>query len=120
MRKGLAMTAVLSTPNAPAPKPGVDLGPAVALSCRECGHRIDLGPYYACTECFGPLEVAYEFAASGEELRDLITAGPQSIWRYAPLLPVPAHVIDTPNTNPGCTKLVKADRLAAELGMRAL
>ena len=98
----------------------VDLGPAVALSCRECGHRVELGPYYACTECFGPLEVAYEFAASGEELRDLISAGPQSIWRYAPLLPVPAHVVDTPNTNPGCTKLVKTDRLAAELGMRAL
>jgi threonine synthase len=120
MRKGLAMTAVLSTPNAPAPKPGVDLGPAVALSCRECGHRIDLGPYYACTECFGPLEVAYEFALSGEELRARIEAGPANIWRYAPLLPVPPGIADTPNMNPGSTKLIRADNLARELGMKTL
>ena len=70
----------------------VDLGPAVALSCRECGHRIDLGPFYACTECFGPLEVAYEFALTGAALRERIEAGPNNIWRYAPLLPVPTDV----------------------------
>jgi len=57
-QKGLVMTSVLSAPAATS----VDLGPAVALSCRECDNRIELGPYYACTECFGPLEVAYEFA----------------------------------------------------------
>ena len=119
------MTAVLSTPNSPTPdapsgKPGVDLGPAVALSCRECGHRIDLGPYYACTECFGPLEVSYEFALSGEALRDRIEAGPANIWRYAPLLPVPPGVAETRNMNPGSTKLIRADNLARELGMKTL
>lgn len=98
----------------------VDLGPAVALSCRECGHRTELGPFYACTECFGPLEVAYEFAASGEALRAQIEAGPQNIWRYAPLLPVPAGIASTPNINPGGTKLVRADNLARELGMKTL
>ena len=100
--------------------PTVDLGPAVALSCRECGNRVELGPYYACTECFGPLEVAYEFAARGEELRALIESGPRSIWRYAPLLPVPADVASTPNLNPGGTQLVRADNLARELGMKTL
>ena len=98
----------------------VDLGPAVALSCRECGHRIDLGPFYACTECFGPLEVAYEFALSGDALREKIEAGPTNIWRYAPLLPVPSAVADIPNINPGWTKLVRADNLARELGMKRL
>jgi threonine synthase len=111
-------SALLNAPTATAPS--VDLGPAVALSCRECGNRVELGPYYACTECFGPLEVAYEFALSGEELRAAITAGPNNIWRYAPLLPVPSTVTETPNTNPGGTKLVKADRLAAALGLRSL
>ena len=43
--------------------PTVDLGPAAALSCRECGHRVPLGPVYACQECFGPLEIAYDFPA---------------------------------------------------------
>ena len=38
-------------------------GNAKALSCRECGHRVELGPHYACPECFGPLEIAYEFPA---------------------------------------------------------
>ena len=98
----------------------VDLGPAVALSCRECGHRIDLGPFYACTECFGPLEVAYEFALSGNALREKIEAGPTNIWRYSPLLPVPGGVADTPNINPGWTKLIRADNLARELGMKRL
>ena len=85
------MTAVLPTLHtSDSTALAVDLGPAVALSCRECGHRIDLGPFYACTECFGPLEVAYEFALSGDALREKIEAGPTNIWRYAPLLPVPS------------------------------
>ncbi|MBM9467338.1 threonine synthase [Nakamurella leprariae] len=99
---------------------GLDLGPAVALSCRECGNRVDLGPYYACSECFGPLEVSYEFTLAREELRRAIERGPQNIWRYAPLLPVPAGIADTPNINPGCTKLVRADNLARELGLKRL
>ena len=115
------MTAVLPTLHtSDSTALAVDLGPAVALSCRECGHRIDLGPFYACTECFGPLEVAYEFALSGEALREKIEAGPTNIWRYAPLLPVPGGVADTPNINPGWTKLIRADNLARELGMKRL
>jgi threonine synthase len=105
------MTAVLPT---------TDLGSAVALGCRECGHRTELGPYYACTECFGPLEVVYEFRLRGEELRAAIEAGPQNIWRYKDLLPVPSNVAATPNMNPGATKLVRADNLARELGMKDL
>ncbi len=102
------------------PTPGVDLGPAIALSCRECGHRVDLGPFYACTECFGPLEVSYDFALRGQALRNRIEAGPDNIWRYAPLLPVPADVAQTRNMNPGGTKLIRADNLARELGMKTL
>ncbi len=114
----LGNSAVISTSTSASTT--VDLGPAVALSCRECGNRTELGPFYACTECFGPLEVAYEFTSSGEALREQIEAGPQNIWRYAPLLPVPANIADTPNINPGSTKLVRADNLARELGMKTL
>ncbi len=92
-------------------------GPAVALSCRECGHTVPLGPHYACPECFGPLEVAYEF---GTVTRADIAAGPRNIWRYRALLPVPEHIADIPNLEPGFTKLVRADNLARELGMRSL
>ncbi|SDD53036.1 threonine synthase [Actinokineospora iranica] len=94
-----------------------DLGPARALSCRECGHQIPLAAEFACAECFGPLEVAYEF---GNITRADIEAGPQSIWRYRGLLPVPTDVAAHPNTDPGMTRLVKADRLAAALGVKSL
>ncbi|NLU68075.1 threonine synthase [Streptomyces sp. HNM0574] len=98
--------------------PGVSLGPATTLSCRECGERFALGPIFACEACFGPLEVAYDLPGGDPEtLRKQIEAGPDNIWRYAPLLPVPADVASKPNINPGFTKLVRADRLAAELGI---
>jgi threonine synthase len=93
------------------------LGPAVALTCRECGEQCNIGPRYACEQCFGPLEVAYDF---GPITRETIEAGPRNIWRYRGLLPVPDTVTDTPNLEPGCTKLIPADNLARELGMRAL
>jgi threonine synthase len=92
-------------------------GRAVALSCRECGERTELGPTYVCESCFGPLEVAYDF---GSVTRADIERGPNSIWRYAPLLPVPADVAAKPNLNPGGTRLVRAENLARELGLRSL
>jgi threonine synthase len=95
----------------------VQLGNAVALTCRECGKTGPLGPYYACADCFGPLEVGYEFPAL---TRADIEAGPVNIWRYAPLLPVPADIATRPTTEPGFTRLVRADGLARELGMRTL
>lgn len=94
-----------------------DLGPASGLSCRECGATAPLGPLYACAECFGPLEVAYDF---GRISRERIEAGPKSIWRYRDLLPVPGGVADIPNTDPGFTRLVRADNLARELGIKTL
>jgi threonine synthase len=105
------MTTTVGTPTT------FDLGPAKALACRECGHQIPLAPEFACAECFGPLEVAYSF---GEIRRADIEAGPQSIWRYRDLLPVPSDVDSYPNTQPGMTRLVRADRLAAELGLKSL
>jgi threonine synthase len=92
-------------------------GYATGLSCRECGAAYDLGPLYACGECFGPLEVAYDYPAIG---RHDIQAGPPNIWRYAPLLPVRADIADRPTTEPGYTRLIRADNLAHALGMRRL
>ncbi|HEX2313688.1 MAG TPA: threonine synthase [Thermomonospora sp.] len=94
-----------------------DLGPATALVCRECGETYDLGPRYACEQCFGPLEIAYEFTGV---TREAIEAGPRNIWRYRGLLPVPANVETTPNTEPGLTRLVRADHLAESVGLRRL
>jgi len=91
-----------------------DFGPANRLVCRECGASYDLGAAYACIECFGPLEVGYDFTGV---TRELIESGPQNMWRYSCLLPVAAYAGDERNLNPGLTKLVRADNLAAALGM---
>jgi threonine synthase len=95
----------------------VKLGNATSLTCRECGKSIALGPFYACEDCFGPLEVGYDLPRL---TRADIEAGPLSIWRYAPLLPVPADITSRTTTEPGFTRLIRADGLARELGMRKL
>jgi threonine synthase len=89
------------------------------LRCRECGRTYEVAPLYTCEWCFGPLEVAYDTDVIAAEVsRESIAAGPLSIWRYAPLLPV-----DPPSDlthSVGFTPLVRADRLAAELGLGEL
>ncbi|HET6626313.1 MAG TPA: threonine synthase [Nocardioidaceae bacterium] len=92
-------------------------GNATHLVCRECGAQRELGPHYACPECFGPLEVAYDFPAI---TRAQIEAGPKNIWRYQPLLPVPTDIAQSPNMEPGFTRLIKAHNLGRELGIRNL
>ena len=91
-------------------------GQATSLTCRECAAQYPLGAAYACIECFGPLEVSYDFAGI---TRESIAAGPQSLWRYSQLLPVAPHAKDEANLAPGMTKLVRADNLADRLGMSA-
>jgi threonine synthase len=92
-------------------------GNATGLACRECGAIQPLGPSYACPECFGPLEVAYDFPAV---TREQIEAGPKNIWRYQQLLPVPADITSSPNMEPGFTRLIKAHNLGRELGIKNL
>src|SRR3984957_20400391 len=93
------------------------LGYASHLSCRECGATYELGATHVCAECFGPLEVSYDLPVI---TRASIEAGPHNIWGYASLLPVPADVAAGPNTEPGWTRLVRADQLARATGLRSL
>ena len=89
-------------------------GAATHLVCRACGAHAKLGADYSCWECFGPLEVAYDF---GKVTREQIQSGPFSLWRYAPLLPVPANIAESRNLAPGMTRLHRADNLAKALGI---
>jgi threonine synthase len=86
-----------------------------ALQCRECGRTYDVAPLYSCEWCFGPLEVAYDDdAVAATVTRDRIASGPPTLWRYADLLPVDPTDGGLPV---GLTPLVRADRLAEELGL---
>src|SRR6476646_8383360 len=71
----------------------------IGLKCRGCGETYEAEARYVCTRCFGPVEVAYDHAALAEApaaLRRRIQAGPQSLWRYADLLPAAAPGIGDP------------------------
>ncbi len=89
------------------------------LRCRECGRAYPTEALHVCDFCFGPLEVTYDYErAAAAMTRRRVEAGPRSIWRYIDLLPVddPAPV----DLGAGFTPLVRADRLAAELGLGEL
>jgi threonine synthase len=89
------------------------------LRCRECARPYPPEALHVCDYCFGPLEVVYDYEAlRGTVTRHTIAAGPPTIWRYAPLLPVADKAPIDLGT--GCTPLVRADRLAAELGLGEL
>ena len=91
--------------------------PARGLVCRNCGATFGLIAEHACAECFGPLEVDYDHDLLGAVTREQIEAGPQNIWRYAGLLPVGQDPAARVSLDPGMTPLVRADRLAEELGI---
>ena len=117
MRKGLRMTASLDAPGASCRRLSPTSARPRRWSVASAAPTFPLGASYACKECFGPLEVGYDF---GTVTHADIEAGPQSMWRYAPLLPVPADVASRRNLAPGMTQLVRADNLARELGMKTL
>ncbi|HEV2759472.1 MAG TPA: threonine synthase [Acidimicrobiales bacterium] len=89
------------------------------LRCRECGHAFPAEALHVCEWCFGPLEVVYDYEKiAAATSRESIAAGPPSIWRYANLLPaINDGAVDL---GAGYTPLVRADRLAAELGLGEL
>jgi threonine synthase len=89
------------------------------LVCRECAHRYPAEALHVCEWCFGPLEVSYDYdAIRAATTRASIASGPLSIWRYANLLPAVAE--GSVDLGAGFTPLIRADRLAAELGLGEL
>src|ERR687889_2290872 len=94
--------------------------PARALRCRECGNEVPLAPVHVCLECFAPLEVSYDEDALRLVTRASIEAGPQTIWRYAGLLPAGQDEATRVDLGAGMTPLREAKHLAAALGMRKL
>jgi threonine synthase len=89
------------------------------LVCRNCGANYPLGAQHACFECFGPLEIGYDPAALARVTHEQIAAGPHSLWRYVGLLPVGHDESTRVDSGTGMTPLIRADRLAEELGFSA-
>jgi threonine synthase len=89
------------------------------LKCRECGRGYPVKPLHVCENCFGPLEVAYDYARIKAAVSPgLIEARPRNLWRYRELLPTEGEPIAGPSS--GFTPLLRAERLGAELGLKHL
>jgi threonine synthase len=89
------------------------------LKCRLCGKSYPKQPLNFCTDDFGPLEVDYDYDAIAETVsRGKIELRPFNMWRYRELLPIDGE----PTVGPlvGGTPLVRARRLAEELGVESL
>jgi len=86
------------------------------LQCRECKKEYDPTFKYICDECFGPLDVHYNFPSI---TKDTFTNREQTYWRYFELLPI----IDKSNIvsiSAGMTPLVRAEKLGKEIGLNNL
>ncbi|HEU5063386.1 MAG TPA: threonine synthase [Solirubrobacterales bacterium] len=89
-----------------------------SLKCKECGTAYELDASYVCENCFGPLEVAYDFSGlDAAEVKRRIQAGSQGIWRYRDFLPFKGKASDP--LEPGLTPLLRAERLEQRLGVDA-
>jgi threonine synthase len=107
------MTAVLDLP-------ARTTNPAIALECKNCHARQPLAPVHVCPECWASVEVVYDDDLLRRWTRADVEAGPQTLWRYAGWLPAGHDPATRVDIGTGMSRLVKADRLAAELGMRSL
>ena len=89
------------------------------LQCSMCGTTFPAEALYVCDQCLGPLEPTYDVAKIRACVsRELIERRPPNLWRYREFLPIEGE----PRTGffSGYTPLVRADRLARELGLSEL
>ena len=89
------------------------------LQCRECGKQYPQEPLHVCENCFGPLEIQYDYPAITAKMnRGTITSRERNLWRYRELLPIDGE--PQVGLYSGFTPLVRAHRLAEALGVREL
>jgi len=86
------------------------------LRCRECKKEYDSTFKYICDECFGPLDVHYDFPSL---TKDTFVNREQTYWRYFELLPI-TDKSNIVSISAGMTPLVKAEKLGKEIGLNNL
>jgi threonine synthase len=96
---------------------------ASALVCRRCKVEFPLEErVFSCQQCGKGLDIAYDYELAARQLKEIPREQrPANIWRFEELLPIvdaaaQARVAQTA----GCTPLIHADRLGAELGLSNL
>jgi len=93
----------------------------VNLRCADktCGTEYKKEANYVCEDCFGPLEVNYDYQEIKKNLTiEKILSREKNLWRYKELLPLDSE--PTVGLNSGFTPLIKAENLAKKLGVDEL
>ncbi len=92
------------------------MGKIKFLKCRECKKEYAPRFKYICDECFGPLDVHYDFPAVN---KNTFSNREHTYWRYYELLPIESKS-NIVSIGAGMTPLLKAEKLGEELGLNNL
>ena len=90
------------------------------LECSLCSKKFAPGKIYNLCDCGGPLLVRYDLEKLRHTwTRDHVRSGPNSMWRYGPVLP-PSRQPFIISLGEGMTPLVATARLGTRLGAGAI
>ncbi len=86
------------------------------LECSLCSRKFERAKAWNLCECGGPLLVRYDLASIRESWSmDSLASGPNSMWRYAPVLPV-GRESSIVSLGEGMTPLILTPRTGARIG----
>ena len=86
------------------------------LQCRECKKEYPTDFKYICDDCFGPLDVKYNFPTL---TKTSFSGREKNYWRYFELLPIESKS-NIVSIDAGMTPLTKAETLGKYLGLNNL
>ncbi len=90
--------------------------PLTHLECTLCGLQFAPGKIYNLCTCGGPLVARYDLSTLRSSWsRDQIAKGPNTMWRYAPVLPVSGNS-SIVSLGEGMTPLLPAKRTGRRIG----
>ena len=92
------------------------MGKIKFLQCRECKKEYEPTFKYICEECFGPLDVCYDFPSVN---KNTFSNREHTYWRYHELLPIESKS-NIVSIGAGMTPLIKAEKLGKALGLNNL
>lgn len=90
------------------------------LECSLCSRKFEPGKVYNLCDCGGPLLVRYDLGKlRATWKREQIASGPNSMWRYGPVLP-PQRQTSIISLGEGMTPLIRTKRLGHRVGANQL